>query len=208
MDNVFGYTLGSGFGDMWIFANNLAILSGELPEVRFNPVSLSHSLEESRPRYLGLITEILDCLDFNGREKIIPVYDPPTIAHFRYKNLYLRTKIKYTGESNYIVYQENATSEKPPAHIMKTFYDCLEMYKKKFEFIQLGKHMSVAKNIEVTSKAKAFIGFDSGMIHLCLGVGIPCYLTRLSWFFGGHTYGVSIVPSVEDMFKKACELIH
>ena len=205
MSEVFGYSYGPGLGDLWIYANNLAYLSEEHSEVRFSPVPASNSDANKFQYYQDTILEILSCLDYKGTGKIIPVKDSPTRSYFRYKNSYLPTKIRHSGNRpETIVYQEDPRSVKVPAEKVATFFDCMKSYTN-YTFIRLGLPVTIEQDIKLASEAKAFIGFESGMTHLCISVGTPIFLTYIpAWYYQG-THGINMCSSIEEMFEKACK---
>lgn len=204
MNTVYGYQYGAGFGDFWIFANNLAYLSEECSEVLFNPTPKMTQFSRSQvPCYTKLIFDILNQLDYKQSGKIIPVTDTPTQYHFRYRNIYCPTKIKFKKVfTKNIVYQEDARCVKPTQGQLDIFFETLKKYKD-FNFIRLGLPRTIEENINIASRAKAFIGFQSGMTHLCLSVGVPVYLTDLPDIFFPEKYGINQCTTIQEMIETA-----
>ena len=81
-----------------------------------------------------------------------------------------------TGRPGRFAYQLDGVSlpgrKNPPAADIPRLFS----FAPEGEFVRLGKHLSVRECMEAAAGCDLFFGVDSGMAHLCYGVGVPVFL--------------------------------
>lgn len=70
----------------------------------------------------------------------------------------------------------NAPQKNPPPEELERLLSGVPGY----ELVRLGKHLSVAKNIEALATSDFFVGIDSGLMQLAYSAGTPAFLLPYS----------------------------
>ena len=186
-------TFKGGFGDAWGAANYFLRLSEETgePTKVFN---LDPRIREIVPLLdsVGSVVEVeqsADVLVHSHRDPSVlrtlyPYQIPPIVIPWGvvFAREFFKTKIAIwqPNSSRTIAIQliprhDNDKKGCPAEH---RAYFCERMKSAGYEVAEMGLPASIVENIQLASKAQAFIGICSGMSHLCYSVRIPVHLLR------------------------------
>ncbi|MCK4518053.1 hypothetical protein KAT92_04710, partial [Candidatus Babeliales bacterium] len=179
----------AGFGDTLTYVNIIR----HFFSVTSIPLHLSRwSVKDGKDR-LKLFKEILSVFKL---EQICKLTNQAPTANLDHLNplvtrniisapiTFLRSPVVWKKtNSNIITYQFDAFSfsnlKAPSSTDLNYLYEAAQGY----QFLRLGKHLSITKNLERLAKSACFIGIDSGISQLAYSVGVPVFLMRNGHFF-------------------------
>lgn len=178
-------------GDSWQFMCWLLQQNedtGEIPIVTRNP----------------RFDEILELINSKGKIEFTDQKGAKiTNAYWSIKNP--PTKIEWTpGRYKRICYQfDSNIVPRPPRWELVDFYEKFKDY----DFIRLGRNLSLKKCIEIASTCDAFVGVSSGMSHVMHSVGIPMFLIAYDFdirpYHGQNKYAIcKDLVDCENKLKK------
>lgn len=180
-----------GFGDIWRSVQYACWVQATrkckvslytnwhgIPNVDYSETPLSNKE--------ALIREILPVLDTSGQVEL--VHEAPAENYFSLCGVYpfyvpnVPTKLRWQGAPgkrfNRIAYQLDGASWASKKNPPQEEIPALLNFAPGFEFVRLGKHLSVQACLEAAAHSDLFIGVDSGMMQLCYAAGVPAFLIR------------------------------
>jgi hypothetical protein len=126
-----------------------------------------------------MIQEIIDILDVNNYIKIGDSRATEKLPSTIWSGSYLGCRYRWQrGPYKRICYQLDGISiaerKNPPNKDIKRLINFIDGY----EFIPLGRPLSITKSAKILSKSDLFFGICSGMSHVCHSIGTPCFLIQ------------------------------
>jgi hypothetical protein len=172
--SIFRVYGGGGLGDCWASINYLARL-GILRKSR---------MFVSRYDVIGLdrhkmIQEIIELLNVGDRVIISDSKADKNLPLTIWAGSYLGSRYQWKyGPYRRISYQLDGISvadrKNPPNKDLNRLTNFIGEY----EFVRLGRPLSITKSAKIISKSDLFFGVCSGMSHVCHSVGTPCFLIQ------------------------------
>lgn len=193
---------GGGLGDIWVSLSYLIRLSDKTK----HPITIS-AIDKYGGNQTNTLTEIIAI--FNACHKIkITQHQPTRTLGFdiwHQPAIQIPNKRWQPNKHNRICYQldgiSNAIMKNPPPQDIPR----LTNFNPNYEFIKLGRPLTITKDIEELLKCDLFFGICSGISFIAHSVGCPVFLIQYnnnlnSWHKGNNYIKCS---GTDDFISKA-----
>lgn len=165
-----------GFGDSWMCVNHLLRKSEDVGK----PVLLSSVGEGWRSEKASLYMRLARCLMTTGQINVVERTHTKELEYLEpFGSPYFPTKYRWNDTpSNIISYQFdgvwNATNKNMTTDEENDVLRCCHCLG--LRTVNVGGKTTIEYKIDVMSAARFHVGVESGMAHVAISVGVPCYI--------------------------------